>query len=94
MMSLQDTLYNWLTIKVVVDERPFDTAAAETEQMFSDMLKLEHQVEGIDIQTDAVMYYLHYRQNGENKTSKYPRELIEIMLKQISEAPDRYQNYE
>ena len=34
MNSVQDAVYNWLTIKVVCDERPEDLAAVETEKMF------------------------------------------------------------
>ena len=30
MGSLQDAIYNWLTIKVVADARPNDLAAVET----------------------------------------------------------------
>ena len=42
--SVQDSLYNWLTIKVVSDARPEDIAAAETEKMFLSILKEEHRV--------------------------------------------------
>jgi hypothetical protein len=93
MKSLQDTLYNWLTIKVVCNERPDDTAAVDTEKMFLDMLTDDHGVSNIEIETDEVMYYLHYDHNGERKKSRYPRELIEIMLNQINEDPEKYENY-
>lgn len=93
MKSLQDTLYNWLTIKVVSDERPDDTAAQETEQMFAEMLIEEHGVTNIKIETDAVMYYLQFVQNGEQKTTRFPRELIDVMLIQINSEPEKYANY-
>ena len=38
MKSLQDAIYNWLTIKIVSDARPDDTAALETTQMFEQIL--------------------------------------------------------
>jgi len=93
MRSLQDTLYNWLTIKVVVDERPDDTAAVDTEKMFYQMLVEDHHLKNIEITTDVVMYYIHYDLAGEKKTSRFPRELIEVMLNQINEAPERYANF-
>ncbi len=93
MKSLQDTLYNWLTIKVVVDERPDDTAAVDTEKMFYTMLIEDQGIQNIEITTDAVMYYVHYDLDGERKSNRFPRELIEVMLNQINESPERYANY-
>ncbi|WP_391558268.1 hypothetical protein [Robertmurraya sp.] len=93
MKSLQDTLYNWLTIKVVVDERPDDTAAVDTEKMFYDMLVEDQGIQNIEVTTDAVMYYVHYDLDGERKSNRFPRELIEVMLNQINESPERYANY-
>lgn len=93
MNSLQDALYNWLTIKVVCDERPDDTAAADTEKMFWEMLIDNHQLSNINIETDAVMYYIHYDHAGERKKARFPRELIEIMLNQINASPEKYENY-
>ncbi|MBP2239980.1 hypothetical protein J2Z40_000533 [Cytobacillus eiseniae] len=93
MNSLQDALYNWLTIKIVCDERPDDHAAAETEAMFWGMLVDDHHLTNIEIETDEIMYYVHYDHNGERKKTRYPRELIEIMLNQISANPEKYENY-
>jgi hypothetical protein len=91
--SLQDALYNWLTIKIVSDERPDDKAAIETTQLFDDILKKDHAVSDIIVTTDAVMYYVEYKHQGEIKKAKYPRELIEIMLNQINQEPEKYENY-
>lgn len=93
MNSLQDALYNWLTIKVVTDERPDDTAAIETEKMFSDMLKNDHAISNIEIEKDEEMYFVQFDQKGERKKQRFPRELIDIMLNQIKEAPEKYKNY-
>lgn len=93
MKSLQDALYNWLTIKVVKDSRPDDTAARDTTDLFEEILSEEHGVSDIEVKTDLLMYYLTYQHAGETKTAKYPRELIEIMLDQINESPERYANY-
>ena len=45
MKSVQDTLYNWLTIKVVCDARPDDTAAKETLNLFEEMLTDDHHLQ-------------------------------------------------
>ncbi|WP_428908783.1 hypothetical protein [Niallia sp. Krafla_26] len=90
MSSIHDSLYNWLTIKVVCDARPEDTAALETEEMFRDILKEEHEIVDIHITVDEDFYYLSYVLNDKESQTRFPRELIEVMLNQINESPDRY----
>lgn len=93
MKSLQDALYNWLTIKIVSDERPDDTAAVETTQMFEKILLEEHKVDSHEVKRDALMYYVRVEQGGETKEYRFPRDLIEVMLDQINQEPDKYINY-
>lgn len=93
MKSLQDAIYNWLTIKVVLDFRPDDLAAAETEKMFLDILKNEHLLTDITVTKDLMMYYVNYEQSGEQKMHRFPRELVEVMLRQINREPEKYENY-
>ncbi|GHI01300.1 hypothetical protein [Neobacillus kokaensis] len=92
MGSVQDVLYNWLTIKVVCDARPEDTAAVETKNHFEEMLS-EYKISNIDITVDDVLYYVTYYHENESKKTRFPRELIEIMLNQINLEPDKYVNY-
>lgn len=93
MNSLQDALYNWLTIKIVIDERPDDTAAVDTEKMFYDILLEKHSLSNIEVTKDDMMYYVHFDQEGERKKQRFPRELIEVMLNQINQEPEKYRNY-
>lgn len=93
MRSVQDALYNWLTIKIVRDARPEDTAAKDTTELFEDILTNEHHVSNIVITTDDLMYYVEYQQGEETKKTRFPRELIEVTLDQINQNPERYQNY-
>ncbi|EIJ81645.1 hypothetical protein PB1_01850 [Bacillus methanolicus PB1] len=93
MRSLLDALYNWLTIKIVSDERPDDTAAAETKNLFERILKEDHGIGDIEIKKDDVMYTLHYRKDEEWKKTSFPCELIEVMINQINEEPEKYPNY-
>jgi hypothetical protein len=92
MNSVQDTLYNWLTIKVVCDARPDDTAARDTLHLFEEMLA-DLNLSNIEVTTDVVMYYVSYQQGEETKKTRFPRELIEVMLQQITQEPDKYENY-
>ena len=93
MKSLQDAIYNWLTIKIVSDARPDDTAAVETTQLFEQILAEEHKVESHEMKRDAIMYYVTVVQEGQSKEYRFPRDLIEVMLDQIRQEPDKYMNY-
>ncbi|MBT2736282.1 hypothetical protein [Bacillus sp. ISL-7] len=92
MKSVQDTLYNWLTIKVVCDARPDDTAARDTLNLFEEMIAELH-LSNIEVTKDNVMYYVSYQQGEETKKTRYPQELIEVMLNQINQEPEKYENY-
>lgn len=92
MKSVQDTLYNWLTIKVVCDARPDDTAARDTLNLFEEMLA-DLNLSNIEVTTDVVMYYVSYQQGEETKKTRFPRELIEVMLQQINQEPEKYENF-
>lgn len=93
MKSLQDALYNWLTIKVVSDERPEDTPAKETMDLFEDILKEEHGLTNIKVEKESEMYFVHFVKNGEEKSSRFPVDLIEVMLNQIKSEPEKYKSY-
>jgi len=92
MKSVQDTLYNWLTIKVVCDARPDDTAARDTLNLFEEMLA-DLKLTNIKVTEDVVMYYVSYQQGEETKKTRFPRELIEVMLQQINQEPEKYENF-
>ena len=94
MRSLQDTMYNWLSIKVVCDARPEDTAAIETEKAFYRILEEEYKVSSIQVRREEELYYITYKINDEQLTHRFPCELIDCMLDSINENPQRYKNYE
>ena len=93
MNSVQDALYNWLTIKVVCDERPTDKAAVETESMFLAILEEDHMVSDITIEVDDVMYHISYVNANEIFKTRFPRQLIEVMINQITDSPEKYVIY-
>ncbi|MCG3083630.1 hypothetical protein JEG43_12150 [Anoxybacillus sp. LAT_35] len=93
-MKLQDAVYNWLTIKVVAQARPDDTAAQETEQFFSDLLREDHAIEEITYTKEDDVYTVAFTVNNESRTFRFPAELVETMLDQINREPEKYVNYE
>jgi len=94
MRSLQDAIYNWLSIKVVSDHRPEDVAAKETTAMFFQILKEEFKVEDIHITSDEEKYVVDIQTSDEKKSYRYPRELIDSMIQQINREPDKFKNYD
>lgn len=94
MKTLRDTLFNWLTIKVVFDERPTDNAAMETVTLFADILEDEYHVENIQIKKGEDLYFLTYEENGELKDIRFPVELVDLMLNQMKDEPEKFKNYE
>lgn len=93
MKSLQDALYNWLTIQVVAEARPNDTAAQETAAFFHAILQTDFHVTDINVVKEEPMYTVHYKKEDEWKIARFPIELIEVMLEQIEREPEKYMNY-
>ncbi|MBM6618605.1 hypothetical protein [Bacillus suaedaesalsae] len=93
MSSLQDTLYNWLTIKVVADVRVDDTAAQDTVNLFYEVLTEEHGISEITVKKDEQMYEVSYVLQGEQKRTRFPVELIDVMLEQMEAEPEKFINY-
>ncbi|HHY73900.1 MAG TPA: hypothetical protein GX497_11940 [Bacillus bacterium] len=91
MKSLQDAFFNWLSIKVVSDARPNDKAAKETLEHFDNVLKEEHMIETVlRLEETEELYYVHYILDGEEKSMRFPRELIDFMLDAIEREPHKY----
>nr|WP_221248189.1 hypothetical protein [Anoxybacillus mongoliensis] len=83
-----------MTIKVVAQARPDDTAAQETEQFFADLLREDHAMEQIAFTKEDDVYTVTCTANNASRTFRFPAELIEAMLDQINREPDKYANYE
>ncbi|WP_017727151.1 hypothetical protein [Halalkalibacterium ligniniphilum] len=86
-MNLDDTLYNWLSIKLVAEARPEDQAAQETFQFFDEMLREDHEVKQIEIVKDEPFYHLYFIKDGEKESKNYPTELIEALKQSIENEP-------
>ena len=90
MKSLQDALYNWLSIKVVHDARPEDHAAKETVHTFYQILEKDYQINSIQVEAQEELYYVHYEQNGTQGKFRFSRELIDCILDSINVILDCY----
>ncbi|WP_240904103.1 hypothetical protein [Bacillus sp. N1-1] len=86
-MNLQDAMYNWLSIKVVANQRQDDQAAQDTYEFFHDILTEDHLVSDLSVEVSHEYYVVHYRQNGEEDSKKFPVELIEALLTSIENEP-------
>ncbi|MDF2837241.1 MAG: hypothetical protein K0Q63_2881 [Paenibacillus sp.] len=87
-MRFEDALFNWLQIKIVAEGRPEDDAAKRTLDFFEEILREDHGLTRIAIETmDAGMILVAYDKDGETHTSRYPRELGEALLTDISSNP-------
>ncbi|MEH6890397.1 hypothetical protein V7024_11880 [Bacillus sp. JJ864] len=90
MRSVQDALYNWLTIKIVAEARPYDEAAQETYMLFHNMLHEDHQLKHVTVEKKEDMYFVTYEREGEKKSVRFPLELIDCFLEQINRDPEKY----
>ncbi|MDM5189662.1 hypothetical protein QUF99_20795 [Bacillus sp. DX4.1] len=90
MRSVQDALYNWLTIKTVAEARPHDEAAQETYLLFRNMLHEDHYVTDVAVEKKEDMYFVTYEQEGEKKSTRFPLELIDCFLDQMNREPEKY----
>ncbi|TKD71801.1 hypothetical protein [Pseudalkalibacillus hwajinpoensis] len=86
-MNLQDAMYNWLSIKVVADERKTDQAAQDTSSFFEEILTEDHGVTNIAIEVTPDYYVVTYRQNDQEESKKFPIELIDALLLSIQNEP-------
>lgn len=93
MSSSQDAIYNWLSIRVVVDARPDDNAACETEAWFATSLTEEHHISNVKYVKEDERYFVTYMQNGQTKQMKFPADMIDMMINQIEKFPERFENY-
>lgn len=94
MRSMQDAVYNWLSIKLVADDRPDDRSAQDTVAFFRQLLRDEHHIEDIEYQRLEDMYYVICHTSTEQRDFRYPLELIDCMNDTIKSEPHKFQNYE
>lgn len=87
-MRFQDTLFNWLQIKLVSEGRPDDQAAHDTEQFFLEMLREDHHVSEITISgRDATMIHVSYTQQDKTKKQMFDLESAVQLLQEINAEP-------
>lgn len=93
-ISTQDAIYNWLSIQVVVVQRPKDEAAIETAQLFYDILEEDYQITQANYSVINEKYIVSYLQNGVINSKEYPVDYVEVLLDQIESNPEQFRLYE
>lgn len=91
--SLQDAVYNWLSIQLVADDRPEDQSAQETAQFFKKLLTEEHKVKNIEVKKEEDLYFVTCTKEDEERKLRFPSELIELINDQIRKEPHKFKNY-
>lgn len=86
-MKLEDALFNWLQIKYVAEQRPDDHAAQETYQFFTEILKVDHQLEDIEVLEEEGMYLIQFITDGQKKEQRFPTEFVHQLLIDIENEP-------
>lgn len=87
-MNFNDALLYWLQIKVVAEQRADDRAASETLKFFEVVLKEDHELQHVHVSSvDDDMYYIEYEKDGEVKSQRFPRELVDKLLEDINSNP-------
>ncbi|OGX68423.1 MAG: hypothetical protein A2189_04045 [Paenibacillus sp. RIFOXYA1_FULL_44_5] len=91
-MKLQDTLFNWLQMKIVSEARPEDQAAKDTMDFFAEILLEDHKISAIPlIEMDDRMVHLYFSIEGQDKEEVFFRESVEQLLTDINSNP-KYNN--
>ncbi|MEW9701649.1 hypothetical protein [Paenibacillus sp. SI8] len=92
-MKLQDALFNWLQMHIVLEARPDDEAARETRDFFAVILEEDHFISNYHIikQENARSIQIAYEQEGISKMQQFDRESAEKLLADIGSNP-KYNN--
>lgn len=87
-MKLQDALYNWLQMALVVEGRPDDRSAHDTLQFFREILSQDHGIEQVEIaMRDETMIHVRYSSSEGSKVQLFNRETAEQLLHDINSNP-------
>lgn len=93
MNNLMDAVYNWLTIRIVYDARPDDTAARDTVRLFEQTLEDDHGVDRYSYKKRDGWYTVEFTKDGIDDQFRFREEMVEVMLKQVLSHPERYEQF-
>jgi len=81
-LSLMDSLFYWLQMKLVCEARPSDDAARETALFFAQILSEDHGLTefGISSEDDAKIYVAYRNAEGVERTVWFDKEVAEQMV--------------
>ncbi len=81
-MNLMDSLFYWLQMKLVCDNRPDDAAARDTALFFSRILSEDHDLASFQVSRldEAKIYVTYQNKDGSERTVWFDRESAEHLL--------------
>lgn len=81
-LSLMDSLFYWLQMKLVCDHRPDDDAARDTAMFFSQILSEDHGLASFHVSRveEAKIYVTCRQMDGSERTVWFDRESAEHLL--------------
>lgn len=87
-MRIDDALFNWLQMEIVVEGRPDDRAAVDTRDFFLQILTEDHDISEIGIkEKDENWITISYVRQGRPNEWRVPREAAEQLLIDIEANP-------
>jgi hypothetical protein len=86
-MKLVDALSNWLSIKKVHEERPYDLAAKETFDFFSEILIEDHHANIQSVTVSGPYYIVMFEADGIERSEKFFVDVIDALYEGIQNEP-------
>lgn len=82
-MKLEDAIFNWLSMNVMIKKYPDDRAAIETEKLFKEILYKDFQVNQINVfERDSSIKVIAHISNEEYHY-QFPKELVYFLSYQL-----------
>lgn len=79
MRSLQDTVYNYMTIKVLLDQNPEDHAAIETCAFFAEMMRENYSAHFVSYEVVDEEYIVMIKVEENERKFTFPSDMIDYM---------------
>jgi len=90
MNSLNQAIYNWLTIKLVADGRKEDFAAKETVSLFEEILHSEYKVFNKELMINDRFYIVNVDTSEGKKTFQFSKDVAESLLNFIEQHEEKF----
>lgn len=82
---LQDAIFHWLSMQVVVEKKPHDEAAQETCRELREVLAEIYNIGSIRYEKKEGNYIVYYERNGERGEKHFMSEHVESLWQSIND---------